>query len=191
LKPDFVIACFGWNDVRSAGLPDRVTMPSSGAQVFVRRLIGSSQLLLSIAGSAQRRALPQGTLPPEPRSSEQEYVSHFLGMKELCRQHGAWFGILLPVYRDPNTPGIDPENPDDPGAPEEGQRMTRYRDQLHDAARAHNIPTLEIPELTERSWPANKTLFGERIHPNAAGHALIAERLTEFLTEPVSSAKSD
>ncbi|MEQ1852337.1 MAG: GDSL-type esterase/lipase family protein [Chthoniobacteraceae bacterium] len=187
LKPDFVIACFGWNDVRSAGLPDRITMPASGAQVFVRRLIGNSQLLLSIAAAAQRRTpVPLSTAQPEPRSSAEEYVAHFLEMEKLCRQHGAWCGILLPVYRDPNTAGIDPENPGDPGAPDEGERMTRYRAQLRDAAKKNQIPALEIAELTERSWPANRTLFGERIHPNAAGHALMAEALAEFLSEPLS-----
>ena len=192
LKPDIVVACFGWNDVRSAGMPDRITMPSSEPQVLVRRLIGSSQLLLSIASAAQRRTpIPLKAPQPEPRSSEQEYVSHFLEMEKLCRKEGAWFGILLPVYRDPNTAGIDPENPDEPGAPDEGQRMTRYRDQLRDAAKTNNIPALEIPELTERSWPANRSLFGERIHPNAAGHALIAGRLADFLAEPVSRGKSD
>jgi lysophospholipase L1-like esterase len=192
LKPDIVIACFGWNDVRSAGLPDRITMPSSGAQVFVRRLIGNSQLLLSIAASAQQRSpVSPGSVSAESRSNEDEYVSHFLEMAKICGQQAAWFGILLPVYRDPNTPGIDPEHPDDPGAPDEGRLMTRYRDQLRDAARTNNIPALEIPDLTERSWPANKPLFGERIHPNAAGHALIAERLVDFLAEPVSRPKSE
>lgn len=186
LKPDMVLACFGWNDVRSAGLPDRVTMPFGQGQVLARSIIGRSQLLLSLAQSAQRRqaaVIPDG--PPEPRSSDAEYVGHFLEMAETCRQqHGAWFGIILPVYRDPNTPGVDPELPDDPGDPAEGKRMTLYREHLRDSARTNNIPFLEIPELTERSWPGNKELFGERIHPNAAGHRLMAERLIQFLPLP-------
>jgi lysophospholipase L1-like esterase len=186
LKPDMVLACFGWNDVRSAGLPDRLTMPASRAQVFARGLIGKSQLLLSLAQSAQRRqsaVLPESK--PEPRSSDVEYVGHFLEMAEVCRRHGAWFGIILPVYRDPNTPGADPEHPDDPGDPAEGQRMAHYREQLRAIAQTSKIPILEIPELTERSWPGNKDLFGERIHPNAAGHRLMAGRLMEFLPIPV------
>ena len=69
------------------------------------------------------------------------------------------------------------------GDPAEALRMTRYRSKLRDGALAKNIPALEITELTERSWPANKELFGERIHPNAAGHRLMAERLAKFLTE--------
>lgn len=184
LAPDIVIACFGWNDVRAAGLPDSATMPASGAQVIVRRLISHSQLLLNIAESAQRHAPVATTQPkPEPRSVAEEYVSHFLEMEKVSREHDAWFVILLPVYRDPNTAGIDPDHPDESGDPAEALRMTRYRSKLRDGALAKNIPALEITELTERSWPANKELFGERIHPNAAGHRLMAERLAKFLTE--------
>jgi hypothetical protein len=182
-----VLACFGWNDVRSAGLPDRVTMPIGEGRVFVRSIIGRSQLLLSLAQSAQQRQA--ATVPEsrtEPRSSDTEYVGHFLEMADVRRQHGAWFGILLPVYRDPNTRGVDPEHPDDRGDPAEGQRMSHYREQLRDTARSNNIPALEIPELTERSWPGNKNLFGERIHPNATGHRLTTERLIEFLPVPAT-----
>jgi lysophospholipase L1-like esterase len=191
LAPDIVIACFGWNDVRAAGLPDSATMPSGGAQVFVRKLISHSQLLLNIAESAQRRApVAPAQVKPEPRSSEEEYVAHFLEMERICREHGAWFGILLPVYRDPNTAGIDPEHHEDPADPEEGLRMTHYRAKLLDEALAKKIPALEIAELIERAWPGNKALFGERIHPNAAGHLIIAGRLATFLAEPLARLKS-
>ena len=67
--------------------------------------------------------------------------------------------------------------------------MTRYRATLHEKADGKWIPALEIPELTEQSWPANKALFGERIHPNASGHRLIAERLAAFLAEPIARRK--
>ena len=191
LRPDIVIACFGWNDVRAAGLPDSATMPTSGAQIFVRGLISHSQLLLNIAESAQRRApITPSQTQPEPRSSGEEYVAHFLEMESVSRTHGAWFGILLPVYRDPNTAGIDPDHHDDSADLAEGLRMTRYREKLRDEALAKKIPALEIAELTERSWPANKALFGERIHPNAAGHRLIAERLGAFLSEPIARLPS-
>ncbi len=188
LKPDIVVACLGWNDVRSAGIADRVAMPADGAQIFVRRLMGSSQLLLTIAEAGKRRASVAATpAEPEPRTSAEEYVAHLVEMAEISRGHHAWFGILLPVYRDPNTAGIEPG---ESGDPDEGLRMTRYREQLRMETLARKIPALEIPELTERSWPANKELFGERIHPNAAGHRLIADRLEEFLAEPMASLTS-
>ena len=190
LKPDIVIACFGWNDVRAAGLPDRATMPASPGQAMVRSIMGRSQLLLSIAASAQhRQASTTMAIQPEPRSSDAEYVASFLKMAESCRKRGVWFGIVLPVYRDPNTAGVDPDNPEAPADPAESGRMTHYREQLRKTAQAANIPVLEIPELFESAWPGNRDLFGERIHPNAAGHRLMAERILEFLAQAISAAK--
>ena len=111
LKPDVVLACFGWNDVRAAGLPDSATMPASGAQVFVRRLIGHSQLLLTIAESAQRHA-PVATQPPQPdpRSSAAAYVPHFPDMETASRATGPVFGILLPCTPPPPPRGVVPSS---------------------------------------------------------------------------------
>jgi lysophospholipase L1-like esterase len=187
LRPDIVTACFGWNDVRAAGLPDSHTMPSPGGQVFVRRVMARSQLLLHLAESARdksQRGLPQS---PVPRNSSEEYVGHFAEMAALSSQHGAWFGIILPVYRDPNTPGDYPEMKNHPGDVGEGERMTRYRAALREHAVAGNVPFLEIRELTEAGWPANSELFGERIHPNAAGHRLMAGRITDFLAPAIAA----
>jgi lysophospholipase L1-like esterase len=187
LKADIVTACFGWNDVRAAGLPDRMTFPSPGAQVTVRKVIAHSQLLLQLAKSAQSAKAAQ-VLPShaEPRSSAQEYIANFDRMRTTSQQHGAWFGIILPVYRDPNTPGDYPEGPAQTGAPDEGRRIADYREQLRVHALQTNTPHLLIPELIETAWPGNQSLFGERIHPNAAGHKLMAERLAAFLLPAVS-----
>jgi lysophospholipase L1-like esterase len=182
LQPDVVIACFGFNDIRAAGLPDRATFPTAASQIAIRRLMAGSQLLLRLAKSAQT-ARASDLLPDhaEPRNSPAEYVDHFAQMSAAIKAQGAWFGILLPVYRDPNTRGDYPEGKDLPGDAEEGLRMTTYRDQLRTHAEQNQIPHLLIPELTEARWPDNAQLFGERIHPNAAGHRLMAERLVDFL----------
>lgn len=179
LQPDIVTACFGWNDVRVAGPADRMTFPANGGQVALRRVMAHSQLLLHVARSAQRKKPVNFT--PEPRSSETEYVDHFMEMADLCKTGGAWFGIILPVYRDPNVPGDYPEGHEDVANPAEGTRITRYRGQLAENAAANKVPSIEFAELTERGWPGNSALFGERIHPNAAGHALIAKRLIIWL----------
>jgi lysophospholipase L1-like esterase len=182
LQPDLITACFGWNDIRAAGLPDRLTFPASTGQVRVRKLMAHSQLLLHLARSAQSaRATDLLPTHAEPRTSAEEYTANFAAMGEAAKRHGAWFGILLPVYRDANTPGDYPETPAHPGDPEEGKRMADYRNDLQRHAKANSLPALLVPELTEMGWPANKDLFGERIHPNAAGHRLLAERVTEFL----------
>lgn len=179
LQPDIVTACFGWNNIRAAGLPDRETFPQTDAQVFARKIISSSQGLLYLTTeTASRNPRPVKERKPEPRTSPEEYTGHFEQMAEICRQRGTWFGIILPVYRDPNTPDTDPRFP---ASPEEGVRMAAYRDRLRETAKARGIPTLEIAELMETNWPASREFFGERIHPNAAGHRLMAERVAGFV----------
>ncbi len=182
LQPDIVTACFGWNDIRSAGLPDRETAPHTSGQVLARKIISRSQGLLHTTADAAARN-PGSLKAPEPRSSAEEYTAHFEQMAATCRNHGAWFGVILPVYRDPNTPDTEPLHQPQP---EEGARMTLYRDRLREVVEVHHIPALEIIELTEKNWPASKPLFGERIHPNAAGHALMAERVAAFIAPQVA-----
>jgi lysophospholipase L1-like esterase len=190
LQPDLVTACFGWNDVRAAGLPDRLTFPHSDAQVTVRRIMAHSQLLLHVAQAAQAGRARE-LMPPsdEPRSSATEYTENFLAMHSAARARNAWFGIILPVYRDPNAPGDYPEGKGHPGDAEEGGRIGSYREQLQAAAKQNQIPHLLISELTEKNWPKNAELFGERIHPNAAGHRLLAERLVDFLTPEIARSR--
>lgn len=187
LKPDIVTACFGWNNIRAAGLPDRETFPQTDGQVLARNIVSRSQGLLSITAEAgAKRAKAEAASvqkrSPEPRTSAGEYVADFEKMADLCRQHGAWFGAILPVYRDPNTPDTEPEQRTDAA---EGSRMGEYREGLREMVKRRGIPALEIVELTEKSWPASRDLFGERIHPNAEGHELMAARIAEFVAPAV------
>lgn len=186
LRPHIVTACFGFNDVRAAGLPDSLTMPQ-GSQVSIRHIMSRSQLMLALAKSAQKRSAPLVPPPPEPRSSQAEYVTHFAAMHDLCTSHGAAFVIILPLYRDPNTPGDYPDAKEHPGDPEEGKRIAAYRSALHKLATDRQLAALEVPELTEKGWPANAALFGERIHPNAAGHRLLAGRLIPIVSPLVAT----
>ncbi len=181
LKPDLVTACFGWNDARAAGLPDRATMPQ-GAQATARGVIARSQLLLHITQMAQRKNIPAVPPAPEPRSSEAEYVANLVALDALCRENSANFLAILPIYRDPNMAGDYPEAAAQPGDPEEGKRVGAYRAALQAEAQKRSVRTLLIPELTESAWPGNANYFGERIHPNAAGHQLLAERLAAALS---------
>ena len=189
LQPDIVTACFGWNDIRSAGLPDRETFPRTAGQVLAREIISRSQGLLHITASAAARksnADNPKERASEPRSSPEEYTAHFEQMADVCRSHGVWFGVILPVYRDPNTPDTEPLQQT---RPDEGARMALYRDRLREFVKVRNIPSLEIVELTEKNWPASKSLFGERIHPNAEGHTLMAERVAAFIEPEVARRK--
>jgi len=183
LQPDIVTACFGWNDARAAGLPDRATMPQ-GPQVAVRRIVARSQLLLHITQMGQRKMVSSQPVEPEPRSSQAEYVENIGAMADVCREHHAKFVVILPVYRDPNTPGDYPETKNYEGDPAEGKRMSAYREALRTEVQKRALPLVAVPELMESAWPGNGQYFGERIHPNAAGHELLAKRVLEAV-EPL------
>jgi lysophospholipase L1-like esterase len=183
-QPDIVTACFGWNDARASGLPDRMTFPHGDAQIRVRQLMAHSQLLLHLAQGAQAKRAPDVSAA-EPRSSAEEFAQNFREMNSAARANGGWFGVILPIYRDPNSAGDYPEGNGQPGDPEEAERIRQYRGQLQAVATQEHFPALLVPELTEVSWPKNAEFFGERIHPNAAGHRLLAERLATFLQSEV------
>ena len=65
--------------------------------------------------------------------------------------------------------------------PPEGDVIGRYRDALREAAGRAGVPYLEVPELTEASYPENAALFEEHIHPNHRGARLLASRVVEAL----------
>jgi hypothetical protein len=90
-------------------------------------------------------------------------------MAELARRHGARFVALAPVLRDPEA------------FPEAAERIARYRAALAQLARDEGWAWVELPELSESAWPGNAHLFGETIHPNAAGHRRLAAALVPVL----------
>jgi len=67
--------------------------------------------------------------------------------------------------------------------PPEAKLVKEYRDALREAAAANAVTYLQIDRLTEINGPAESRLFGEIIHPNAAGHELMAIELLKFLAE--------
>jgi lysophospholipase L1-like esterase len=78
--------------------------------------------------------------------------------------------LIAPVYRDARS------------NPPEAALVRQYRNALREAAQASAIPYLQIEELTETNYPANDQLFGELVHPNAAGHEIMARELLKFLS---------
>lgn len=172
LKPDVVTACFGWNDVCLRPVPDRQAMPVDRAHVIARSLMCHSQALIHFSQWRQSRK-PQADHPnagpPVPRVSQQDYVANLLEISRIALAHGDQAVLIAPVYRDARS------------NPPEAALIRDYRNALREAAQARAIPYLQIEELTETNYPANDQLFGEGVHPNAAGHRIMARELLTFL----------
>jgi len=172
LKPDLVIACFGWNDINLRAATDRESMPTDAYHVALRRIGSASQAVSHLVRwwREKRQAQPAQFTGPRLRVPLEDYVDNFREIAKLAVAHGASIVVIGPVYRDTTS------------NPEESERMSRQRDALRVAMQQAQVPYLEIPELTERSYPQNLMLFGELIHPNVIGHRLMEVRLLKFMS---------
>ena len=175
LDPDLVTICFGWNDTVLRARPDREALSDAWLDVNLRRLMSVSQLVTHAALRARSwrggGVAPSPTQAQTPRVPHDEFARNVLEMARLAREHGAHAAVIAPVYRDAVND------------PAEGARMKEHRDTLRAEAARAGLPYLEIPELTESSYPSNAALFGEAIHPNHLGHRLMAERLLQLFSE--------
>jgi len=173
LAPDVVVICFGFNDVTLKHAPDEVVMTRDRVDTALRAILSSSQALLHAWRWWTSRAAASGAgaepPTPRPRVSPERYLDNVTAMVELARERGARVLVVGPVYRDRE------------GVPAEARRMSLYRGLLAQGMGALGVPYLQIDELTENGWPANRDLFGERIHPSSAGHQVMAERIADAL----------
>jgi lysophospholipase L1-like esterase len=167
LQPDLVTACFGWNDIALRAEPDAAAM-RGGWRATLRGATVSSQLLMRMA--LRLRKPGERTGSPVSRTSSEAFAANHVAMERACRLAGARFLALGTVYRDAVT------------FPEEALRVAGHRRALSGALATAGIPYLEVSELTEAEHPENAGLFGEAIHPNARGHALLAEEILAFLS---------
>ena len=60
--------------------------------------------------------------------------------------------------------------------------MRQYRQALANTMQQHQIPYLQILELTDDAAAANEGWFGELIHPNHMGHRLLASELLKLFS---------
>ena len=169
--PDLVILLFGWNDISPRARSDQDSMPTGRAQVLARGLVSRSQALMYAWRWVHApAAAPDGPAAQVPRVARDRFVENHLRMAAAARASGAAVAVVGPVFRDAE------EHPD------EAARMREYRAALRESMRGHGIPYLEVAELTEAGWPANEKLFLEHIHPDHAGHRVLARALLAFLS---------
>jgi lysophospholipase L1-like esterase len=173
LHPDLVTLLFGWNDIGLRAQPDAVAMRTDALSVTQRRLLSHSQALLhsfqALHAEGARVAGGSGALVP--RVDRDAFVANFRAMVAYVRECGAAVAVIGPVYRDRVE------------YPPEGDWIAERRAALRTVMEGLGVPYVEVPELTEASWPANRGLFLEHIHPNHKGHRLLAERLIAFLAD--------
>ena len=170
-SPDLVTVLYGWNDIGLRAQPDADAMKTDAWSAFSRGLLARSQALLRLWTAAHARGGASSPVRGVPRVDRDTYVANIRAMAELVRASGAAVVVIGPVYRDRVE------------YPPEGDWMAERRAALGAAMEAARVPYLEVPELTEASWPDNQPLFLEHIHPNQKGHRLLAERLLAFVAE--------
>jgi lysophospholipase L1-like esterase len=172
LDPDVVTVCFGWNDIDLRAQSDAQAMKTDGPRVTARRIVSHSQALMRASRWLAGARAPDRPMPDTVRRvSRERFVDNELEMAHLARRHGAAAVLIGTVYRDRVA------------HPPEGDVIAAYRDALREAAHENGIPYLEVPELTEASYPANARLFEEHIHPNHRGHRVLALALLGFLRD--------
>jgi lysophospholipase L1-like esterase len=172
LKPDVVIASFGWNDASLSEAPDRETIDTRWSPVAIRWLIDHSQAFAhATRWLRQRNQVKPVVHTPVSRVSQQEYVDNFNAIVQLAKDHGAAVIVIGAPYRDSTT------------NPPEAQLMTHYRAWLKSEMVKNQTPYLEILELTEAAGSVNQGFFGELIHPNHIGHRLMASELLKLMSE--------
>ena len=173
LKPDMVIASFGWNDVSVSAIPDRQSINTSWTSYANRWLIDHSQAFAHATRWFQSRREPAqgGARRPIPRVTEVEYLENFNSIVNLAREHGASVIVIGAPYRDSKT------------NPPEAKLMALYRSRLKVSMQQSQTPYLEILELTEAAGSVNEGWFGELIHPNHLGHRLMASELLKLMSE--------
>jgi lysophospholipase L1-like esterase len=172
LKPDVVIASFGWNDASLSDAPDRETIDTRWSPVAIRWLIDHSQAFAHATRWLRSRNQVKPVVhTPVSRVSQQEYVDNFNAIVQLAKDHGAAVIVIGAPYRDSTT------------NPPEAQLMTHYRAWLKSEMVKNQTPYLEILELTEAAGSVNQGFFGELIHPNHIGHRLVASELLKLMSE--------
>lgn len=169
LEPSLVTACFGWNDQSLRAQPDAVAMDAGWPRPLLRGLLLRSQALMHASRALRRTGREPATGIAAPRVSREDYVENHLAIARLARAAGVPAVVIGPVYRDAVS------------LPPEAERMGSYRRALATRLLVERVPYLEVHALTEAAYPGNQRLFGELLHPNAEGHALLARALVAFL----------
>lgn len=183
LAPDYVLLYFGYNDfLPIAFLADRTGADQreeglndwelfERRQTFVGRvsalLMLHSNLMRAVVTRKARRVMgPEARVqvdPDRPRVPEQHRLALLERTTNLCQSRNIGLVIVIPWYL-----GFEAHVP-----------------LLREFARQHRVPVVDLPAILseERLSQPRESYFVDTVHPNAQGHALIADAIQTVIAE--------
>lgn len=191
LTPDMLIIANAWSDAAITESPDRRYLPQQARQRIAQRRAGGFRGIVSELATyrllrhllAPRRVVAvlglskkegQHRVPPA------EFEHNLTLMVTRSRRHGTEpLLLMMPHPFDQRlTTGKRKQDRDEytaPGVPEMGHG---HRQVMRELARRHGVPLLDGPRLVASEA---RDLFADMLHPNAAGHALLARQLKQMI----------
>lgn len=157
LKPNLVIATFGFNDWAGADIPDR-----QRAAAYHRRGVGG--ILGLILDSVSSQGSGKGKLLQ--RATPGEYLDHMLAIAHICEENVV--PVLFIIWPKP----YDPKDPEDEQLP--------YMRLLVEACR---ISTADCFDLTPFFRNVAEPVFIDWVHATPAGCRIVAESLAAYFKE--------
>jgi lysophospholipase L1-like esterase len=176
LKPDVVVASFGFNDARDMFASDAEVLAVGRSTLALRRVLHRFRLyrLLRSWFVPAPRTLPSGRAPVA-RVSPAEYAANLRALADLSERAGATIIFLAPPFQLPT------QHPYGPRWFTLAHPLARYRRQMELVGAEVGAELVRVPDLTEESAPENARFFLDAAHPNADGHALVADSLVAVL----------
>ena len=174
-KPDIVTFCFGINDAKARmPLSDGDIMQNKVprfVKVLTNKVLLRSHFFRVFRHYAGGKSATVENEKKVPRVSRDQYREYILELNGLCRANNARL-VLITQPLPKVAMSVEPERVG---------KFYQYMKDLKDIAASENIPLLTVGELTENVSDETSHLFHDLVHPNEAGHALIAEGLHSLL----------
>jgi len=165
--PDLVVFAFLHSDFKTDAREDRLTNLNPPVVKALQELLYESNLYLLLRQGLLNRsgAAAQGEAAQVHRVSAADFRTNLEEMARLCTSRGMGLIFLNMPREKRNRPGEDEP----------------WRDALKAVAKESGAPVVDLFTVFREREAAGDVLCFDTVHPNGAGHALIAESLLEAL----------